>query len=69
MSFRVDVHGRAPDTQQVTISHNGTYWTATTDSTGLVVMLPDPVGLVEAIADALSDDQRAHLREYLGGAR
>ena len=37
----------------------------------LTIYLPDRVGLVEALLDALTDDERAGVREYLdrpGGA-
>ena len=43
-------------------------WTVVTDSAGVTVNVSDRVGLVEKLLDALTDDERAGVREYLGGA-
>ena len=35
---------------------------------GVTLSIPDRVGLVEQLLDALTDDERAGVRQYLGGA-
>ena len=46
------------------------WWGADADATGcLVVDGRNPVGLVEKLLDALTDDERAGVRQYLGGAK
>ena len=39
------------------------------DVTETTLFLDDPVGLWEALTDALADEHGEHLREYLGGAK
>ena len=54
-SFRLDITGDG--------------WEVVVDGTGLTLDLRDRVGLVEKLLDALTDDERAGVREYLGGAK
>ena len=65
------------DTTWAVVAHAGRvrltitgWWGAEADATGcLIVDGRNPVGLVEALLDALTDDERAGVREYLGGAK
>lgn len=55
--------------RSVDVVASGSAWSLAADPSGLTLSLRDRVGLAEALADALTDDEREHLREYLGGAK
>ena len=65
---RVLIDARDQHIEQVTVAADPVSETAAVVRTEhLSIYLPDPIGLWEALSDALRGTEGDHLREYLGG--
>ena len=53
--------------ERVIVRHYDTHTDVTVRTEALSIYLPDPIGLWEALTDALRGTEGDHLREYLGG--
>ena len=53
--------------ESVVVRHHETRTDVTVRTEALSIYLPDPIGLWEALTDALRGTEGDHLREYLGG--